>query len=293
MWYKKIVYLFLFLVIFCLPSYALDWKTLHKKAAYTRLDQVVIQVKRNPTDSKNLYLLGLAYLNANEPDKAEVIFKELSATYPEMFEAQWGLSEAASRRGDLAGSEKILVEIVNRHPEFTPAQISLAYIKFNQKNYDKTLEIVTAILNQGKNAVGEDAYRRAYLLFVATRGMIINRNGPIVKFIYSEDVTLGFASARSYMPKSAQVYFGIGVFLLMSPPAAGGNLERAHDYLLAAINIDPKSSDSYARLAQIYKILGSQSGFQKYLNKALKIDPQNQTALDIKNKISHFTCITG
>ncbi|MDD5595555.1 MAG: TRAP transporter TatT component family protein, partial [Candidatus Omnitrophica bacterium] len=86
------------------------------------------------------------------------------------------------------------------------------------------------------------------------------------------------------------VFFGFGSFYLLAPNFAGGDKNRAGDYLKKAIKLDPLFADAYVRLAQFYKIKGDEKKYEDCLNQALKIDPQNDLALDVKNGKCKFIC---
>jgi Tfp pilus assembly protein PilF len=91
-------------------------------------------------------------------------------------------------------------------------------------------------------------------------------------------------------PNAAEVLLGLGSFYLLAPPIVGGDRNKAEDYLKRALLADPFLADTYVRLAQLYKIQGDNVKYELYLNEALKIDPQSELALDIKNKQCKFVC---
>ncbi len=121
--------------------------------------------------------------------------------------------------------------------------------------------------------------------------MIAHYGGPLSKIINGTAVLPSLKAAEKLQPESAGVKFGLGSFYLLAPTLAGGDLERAEAYLKKAIEIDPLFVDAYVRLGQLYKIKGDSVRYNEYLNKALKIDSQNELALDIKNGKCKFICL--
>ncbi len=67
-------------------------------------------------------------------------------------------------------------------------------------------------------------------------------------------------------------------------------MNRAEKLLKKAIELDPRFSDAYVRLAQVYKIKGSQTQYEDFLRKALSLDPRSELALDIKSGDYRFIC---
>jgi len=279
--------------IFSFNTYALDWQRIYSRSAHIRVDDAVDMVKRDKSSVEALALLGFAYLHNNEMQKAQIIFRELLRLSPQTFEARWGLAEVMVRTGDLTGGEKELAAVLSEHPDFLPAQISEAYLKFCHNDYRVVLSMTGDILNKGIDQAGHEAYLRAYLMQAAALGMLADENNETVKYVFAEMVLPGLNSSRGFVPKSAKIDLGLGVFFLTTPPYAGGDLDKAFFYLQEALALDPKLADGYARLAQLYAAKGSRKNFDRFLNKALNLDPGNKAVQAIKAKVSHFTVETA
>ena len=275
-------------LVFSLNVYALDWQRIYIRSSHITIDTALDMVKKDKSSVEALALLGFAYLYQNEPQKAQVAFREILRIAPQTFEARWGLAEVMLRTGDLSGGGKELAAILSEHPNFMPAQISEAYLKFHRQDYRAVLSATYAILSQGIDQIGRDTYLRAYLLHAAALGMVADQNDETVKYIFAEMVLPGLNSSRGFVPKSAQIDLGLGVFFLTTPPYAGGDLDRAGAYLEEAIALDPRFADGYVRLAQFYAAKGSRKNFDRFLNKALGLDPGNKAALAAKAKVAHF-----
>ena len=87
--------------------------------------------------------------------------------------------------------------------------------------------------------------------------------------------------------------FGLGSFYLLAPAFAGGDINKAEEYLKKALAADPLFADVYVRLAQVYKLKGDKDNYRFYLEKAFKVDPENQLAVDIKSGKCKFICVGG
>jgi tetratricopeptide (TPR) repeat protein len=97
--------------------------------------------------------------------------------------------------------------------------------------------------------------------------------------------------AQSLQPNSTAVLFGFGSYYLLAPRIAGGDLEKAEEYLKRTVAADPLFADAYVRLSQLYNIKGDKEKQDYYFNKAQVIDPRNEFIFDVKSKMCKFICI--
>lgn len=273
-------------------SYALDWKGLHEKADKVNLTQVLSEVNLNPRSIDNLYILGLAYINEHKDKEAGEVFNKIISLNPEVIEARWGLAEVLRREHRIEESERILNEIIKTNPGFSPAYITLAYIKYTQMDFEKTVWLALKVIKQGRDNVDLSNYTRAYLLLAGAKGMIASRGGPLSKLINGTAVLPNLKKAQSLQPNSQVVMFSLGSFYFLAPAIAGGNINKAEDYLKKAIAIDPLFADAYVRLAQVYKVQGNNEKSEKYLRRVREIDPENALLRDFEQKQCKFNCIT-
>jgi tetratricopeptide (TPR) repeat protein len=292
---KKI--LILGLVVFICSAfksvYALDWKDLHEKADKKTLEEALTAAKVNPGFVDAQYVLGLVYLNMHKDKEAQEVFTKIIASDNKIIEAKWGLAEILRRQHKLKESEEILNGLIKSHPEFSPAYISLAYIKYIQMDFEKSVQLAHKVIDQGADNVDLSNYVRSYAMMAGAKGMIAHYGGPLSKAINGTAVMPNLRRAERLQPDSPGVLFGLGSFYLLAPRFAGGNVDKAGPYLEKAIKIDANFSDAYVRLAQFYKLKRDNEKYQAYLNKALAIDPQSELALDIKNGNCKFICINA
>lgn len=283
---RKII-ISIFLIFFCLSSaYALDWKKLHNEADKLTLPEAAAFLEKDPGSREGLYTLGLVYLNLHMDKEAKGAFEKIADT----IEAKWGVAEVLRRQHDIGKSEKMLNEVMQKNPGFSPAYVTLAYIKYTQLKLNDAASLVSKVIGQGEENVDLSNYVRALLIYGGTKGLIAHRGGPLSKVINGTVVLSYLKKAESLQPDGAGVLLGVGSFYLLAPTIAGGNLDKAEDYLKKAVAADPLLADAYARLAQLYKFKGSGREYEIYINKALEIDPGNELALDIKSGECRFVC---
>ena len=283
------------LILFCLLiidyGFCLDWKNLHEKADKISLADALNSVKSEPGSSDSLYILGLVYLNLHKDKEAQDTFSKILNLDPDATEAKWGLAESLRRQHRIKESEKILNEVIDKNPGFSPAYISLAYIKYIQMDFERCVRLALKVMRQGSKNVDLSNYVRSYTLYAGAKGMIAHYGGPISKAVNGTAVLPNLRKAEKLQPDSPAVVFGLGSFYLLAPALAGGNLEKAEEYLKKTIEIDPLLSDGYVRLGQLYKMRNDNDKYQEYLRKALEIDPKNEIALDIANGECKFICV--
>ncbi|MBU1087723.1 MAG: tetratricopeptide repeat protein [Candidatus Omnitrophica bacterium] len=288
----KIIALIFFTACFIVNNaFSLDWKSLHEQAENADQDSVKIKVEKDSNNLSNLYELGLVYLNLYDHKQAKKIFEQMLAVDPDLIEAKWGIAECLRREYRIDLSQKMLEEIVAIQPDFFPAFISLSYIKFNLKEYDQAAKLSDSIIRRGKKKADRHTLTRAYLIFAGSKGMIAHNGGLLSAFINGSSVFTNIKRARTLMPDSAEVYYGLGCFYFLAPGAYGGNIDKAKEYLEKTIELDPQIIDAYVRLAQVYKFNGDMDKFDYYLNLALNKEPQNFLANDIKSNTCNFICL--
>ncbi|MBU1087708.1 MAG: tetratricopeptide repeat protein [Candidatus Omnitrophica bacterium] len=279
-----IFFCFFMITFFSAQAFALEWVNLHEQSdKLTGLESAEIAAAEYKTID-SLYVLGLTYLAEYKDDAAQTIFLEILSKAPDTIEAKWGLGEVARRKYKLAQASQIFEELILQSPDFSPSYISLAYIKFNLKDYKQAILLAKQVINQGQKNVDTSNYVRAYLILAGANGMLAENGGPLAKVIHGIGVFSMLKKAEKLQPECPGVYFGLGTFYLMAPGFAGGDIEKSFIYLEQAIQLDPNLIDVYARLAQAYKQKGDIPKFKEYLNLALEKDPNNLLSQEIRQE---------
>ena len=273
-------------------SYASGWQILHERADKTSLSQALSEVNLNPGSIDNLYILGLVYLNHYKDKEAVEVFERIIAREPEFLGARWGIAEALRRKHKIEESEEMLNAIIKAKEDFSPAYITLAYVKYRQMDFKETAQLALGVIRQGRESVDLSNYTRAYLLLGGAKGMLASQGGALAKVIHGTAVLPNLKRAEALQPDSVAVLFGLGSFYFLAPAIAGGNINRAQDYLERAVETDPLFADAYVRLAQVYKVQGNSEKYEEYLDKARQIDPQNVLLRDFETGQCKFNCVT-
>jgi len=237
------------------------------------------------------YLKGLVFLNKHKDEKAEEAFKNILNSDKNQIEARWGLAEVMRREHKLKKSEEILKEIIEERTDFSPAYISLAYIEYTTMDWKQAIRLAEKVIDQGRDKVDTSNYVRAYLIIAGSRGLIAYHGGLFTKLFEGLRVFSTLKKAAKIRPDSAAVALGMGSFYLLAPAIAGGDIDKAETYLKDAIESDPLLADAYVRLAQVYKAKGDPERYKAYLDKAVRIDPGNELANDIKSGKCNFICV--
>ncbi|MDD5730684.1 MAG: TRAP transporter TatT component family protein [Candidatus Omnitrophica bacterium] len=289
----KRIFLSLFFCFVLWPSclLAADWKVLHERADRTGLIEAKLSARNNPASEDDLYILGLVYFNMHRDNDARDAFNEILRSNPGSIKAKWGEAEFLRRSHELGEAERALLEIIKTAPEFWPAYISLAYVRFIKTDFDGSVRLSEQVLRQGRGKVDLSNYVRAHLLLAGSKGVIAHFGGLVSKLINGVSVYPNLEKAENLKPESAEVKFGMGAFYLLAPPIDGGNINEAEKYLQDAIKLDKYFADPYVRLAQVYGVKGDKAKYEEYLNKALEIDPLNELALDVKSGRCRFICV--
>jgi tetratricopeptide (TPR) repeat protein len=269
---------------------SLNWKYLHENAERMDVAAACALVHSEPYSIDALYILGLVNLNAHCESDAENTFHKILFLSPPTIEAQWGLAEILRRKHQIEESQDILNRLVKSHPEFSPAYISLAKIKFTQMDFVTSVELASKVIQRGTSNVDRGTYARAHLMIAGANGMIAHNGGLLSKISHGRSVLPNLKSAHKLLPDDPEVLFGLGSFYLLAPSLVGGSTNKALHYLGKAVVIDPLFADAYVRLAQAYKKKGDDGKYHKYLHKALEIDPQNVLAHDIESGECRYIC---
>jgi len=287
---RKILFTALILFICCEWAFALEWKDLHERSDKLTLASALENVSKNPISTDDLYVLGLVCLNLHQDRQAQESFAKIISLDANYYPAQWGLAEVLRREHNLEVSKRMLNQIISVRQDFSPAYISLAYLKYREMDFNQAVNLVNKVIERGQGKTDLTNYVRAILIYGGSKGMLAHYGGPLAKIISGTAVFPNLKKAEKLKPNDPAVFFGLGSFYLIAPTFAGGDKDKAGDYLEKAIKLDPLFADAYVRLGQFYKIKGNEKKYADCLKQALKIDPQNDLALDVKNGKCKFIC---
>jgi tetratricopeptide (TPR) repeat protein len=255
------------------------------------VEEAKAAVDRDPASSDALYILGLVYFNLHDEEKAGKAFERILSMDDTVYPARWGYAEILRRRHRNAEAEEILEKVIEQDSAFSPAYITLGYIRYIQRDFSGAARLAAVVISQGREEVDTTNYVRAHCLYAGAKGMLAHFGGPFSKAINGAAVMRHLKIAESVLPNEVGVLFGLGSYYMLIPSFFGRDVDRAIEYLENALKVDPFFIDVYVRLAQAYKLQGDMQQYEANMNKALELDPQNPIALDIKNGICNFICV--
>jgi tetratricopeptide (TPR) repeat protein len=274
-----------------LPLFAFDnWVELHDRADQITSVQAFEELQEDPDSLEAKYVLALTYLDEHNKDKAQPLFIEILEEDPSNIAAQWGAADIVRRNHDLDEAKKQLMDIIAKDKTFAPAYISLSYLTFMQADFNGSLRYAIRARKRGRKNIDLNNYKRAYLMEGGSRGMLSHYSGPFSKMIHAFKILPTLHKAEKLKPDDAEVYYGLGGFYFLAPKVLGGNLDKALYYLKKAIKADPLFVDPYVRLAQVYRNMGNEDKYNVYLGIALRLDPKNELAVDVKTRTCKFLC---
>lgn len=271
-------------------SFALNWQKLHDIANDSSLKKALKNIKKEPENVDTLYILAIVYFNNHMDKEAKDVFERISGIQPDCFEANWGLAEYQRRIYAYEEAKSILNDLIKNHPEFSPAYITLSYIKYMETSFEDVIGLMATVINQGLDNVDLLTYVRAHCLYAGAKGMIAYNGGPVSKMLNGPAVFKHLKIAQSLKPDAISVYFGFGCYYLLKTKREGQNLDKAEEFLKKALLLDPLFADGYVRLSQVYNKKGDKEKAELFLNKALKIDPKNILAADMMSNECKFIC---
>ncbi len=268
----------------------IDWIPLHERQYSISVTQALEDLSAKPNNIEDLYQLGLSCFIQHKDKLAVESFRRILKIDPHSYPAKWGVAEYERRIHKYGKAVKSLKDIIDKHPDFAPAYISLAYIRYMQTKFEETARLTGRVINLGKSKMDSYTNVRAHCIYAGAKGMIAYKGGPLSKAINGPAVLRHLRIARDIKPDCLAVYFGYGCYYLLSPRQGGRNLKKAQTFLEKAVTLDPLFADGYARLAQLYRLKKDKKMADFYLKKALTIDPKNILALDVKDRKCRFIC---
>lgn len=267
-----------------------DLKALHEKADSLTIEEALFNLNSHSDSDSNRYILGLVYLSSYKENLAEKVMNEIKSS--SFFLAKkWIQAEVFCRRHQLKESERLLNEIIAQNPEFYPALLTFSYVKYLMMDFSASAELAWRVVRLGQDKVDLSNLVRAYCLYAGAKGMLAHYGGPLGKIRHGTVVLPTLKKAQRLQPDSVAVLFGLGSFYLLAPSYAGGDLQKAEQFLKKAAEKEPLFVNIYPRLAQVYQAKGDLAKYEFFLNKALQLDPKNEFALDIKNGRCKFICV--
>lgn len=227
---------------------------------------------------------AMQLLKNRKDNQAMVIFEEVLLAQPDNLDAAWGKAEVLRRSRNYQDSQELLDRILAKNPQYAPALISLAYIRYKDNKFNEAIKLVNQALKI-KNLNKEDR-AMAYMMAGTINARRSSKGWLMNKVVYGTQVKGYFLKAAELAPDLPEVHLGLGTFYLLAPSIAGGSPYKARKELELTIQLAPDFATPYARLAQYYKRIGDPEGYRINLEKAKELDPDNEVFIEIENEKS-------
>lgn len=268
---------------------SLDWRSLDEYANTIDLTRAVQEMQAEPESLEKMYVAGLVCFDEFKPSEARLYFERMQQFDPGNIYAAWGLAECLRREYRLLAAEYQVKDVLARDPAFFPAYVTLAYVQYLRRDFDRAEETVAVVL-ENHDKVNKTLLVRAHCLYAGIKGMIAHFGGPFSKSVNGAAVLRHLSIARKLQPESPMVVFGYGSYYLLVPPILGRDPDKALLYFNEVITKWPRFADAYVRMAQAYRLKGMEEQYREYLGKALELEPDNIVARDIADGTCGFIC---
>lgn len=222
---------------------------------------------------------ALDYLRVRKDKKAGAIFAKILEGEPANLDALWGQAEVLRRQHRDEESGAVFKQVLERDPHHIPSLIGLSYGHYKQGKSDEALKTIKEVLKS--KGLKEQDEAMAYMVLGAVNSALAKK-GFFSKIKYGIRIKGNFLKAVSLAPQMPEVHLALGTFYLFAPAIVGGNLNEAIKELETAVQLAPDFATACGRLAQAYAVKGDLLKYNFYLERAKKLDPENEALKEIR-----------
>lgn len=223
---------------------------------------------------------ALMLLKTRKDAQALLLFEKLLQQEPGNHSALWGKAEILRRSRRFKEAESILNGLIKENPDYPPALISLAYIRYHDNRLKEAVMLTKQALTS--KALGREDKAMAFMMMGAINSKRSSRGWIINKLQYGTRIKSFFLKAVKIDPELAEAHLGLGSFYLKAPAIAGGNIDKAIEELETCLKLAPDFATATARLAQAYKAKGDTDKYNFYLQRAEELDSGNEVLKELK-----------
>lgn len=229
------------------------------------MDLLLSVLRRNPQNVPALSMLGLAYLNGGQLEKARLCFEEEVRLKPQMDTAHLNLGTTYKRLGKLDQAEKEYRAALALSPRMPQALSNLAQILLAQGRKREAGEILEPALSSGIEDA--DIYFESGVLAA------MNSQWDRAKFAFSKVISMD--------PRRDEAFANLGKVAFQQ-----GKVDEAISYYQRAIRVAPRNSSYLATLGSLY-LNGKNDPSQAlyYFQRALAADPYGPEARNLRDLI--------
>lgn len=264
--------------LFVSPSFAADWNRPADVALQMPPGALFSLENKKDKSEEDIYVLTIVYYREYQRTKLKNLFNAHENKFPDSPAVKWlqGIILMGDHRQ--RESRDILTGIIQTHPEFYPAQITLAHLDYLQKDFARACGRAVCMIE--KNGELSRFHLTVSLLIAAgSKGIMTQRN--LFRAIPAYFEVNGYLrKAQALMPGAAEVLYAVGSYHLLTPAIAGGNLDQAIDELEKSRQLTPLNPSIHVRLAQAYRAKGNRAASCKSMNRAVELDPQDELLVD-------------
>ena len=265
-------------------------------SALTQLQSVVTSA---PDNAVAHYQLGRAYLASGRPDgqeSARAQFENAIKLRQDLIQPRIGLAQLQVMHGEYQAALDSVQEILQKDPGNVSAKViqSQAYLgqkkfgdsdnllasmlKSNPSSPDVYFQVGTAALAEGKPAIAEQAFQRAYELNPANSKSLLGMVDAEIQQGHPEKAMTLLQNEARKAPNR------LDIPLLMGTTAQReGKFQDSLVYFTKVLNgLDKKSktrADLYLQIAYTYQLAGDRDSAITNLQKAREILPENEIVL--------------
>ncbi len=275
---NHIIVLIIFAVLFCSSSLAGDWKSPADSALQMSPRVLAGLEMKKDKSAEDIYVLTIVYYREFQLSKLKQLLgdQEKKAANGPALKLLQGITFMGEHRYD--ESRGVLAGVVKTHPDFYPASVALAHLDYLQQDFERSYQRAVQLIGKRKE-LSRFHFTVSLMLAAGAKGVLAKRNLLVAIPAYFE-VKGYLAEAQKQMPDAAEVLYAVGSYHLLTPAVAGGDLDRAIAFLERSKQLSPLNPGVYVRLAQAYRARGRLDLTRKYLDRAARLDAQNELLQD-------------
>jgi len=275
---KKILLFMIFAGWLYSSAFAADWKALADSAVQLSPGAILHLENKTDPSAQDIYMLTMVYYREYQRAKLKKLFNGNKNKMPDSpaMKLLQGIMLLRDHRHQ--ESRDVLTTLIKMHPEFYPAQVTLSHLDYLQKDFAGSYRRARQMIEKRGDL---SRFHMAMSLMLASGSQGVLTKKYMIRAIPAYfEVNGYFKEVQKLMPDSAEAFYSIGSYHLLTPAIAGGDLEKAIVLLEKSRRMTPLNPAVYLRLAQAKRAKGLSTVAQQYLNKAIDIDPQDELLQD-------------
>jgi len=246
--------------------------------------------------------LKLGENNSELLDRLEELWLARTIENPKDASAYANLGTVLQKKGDILNAKNQYLKALAINPNDETVNLNLASVYTSENNHLEAIKLYDAILVKKPNNLDVLTYKAVayeklnnYQEALKNYKTILNidPNNKIAKVAVEDIVKNNFKGEELYNYLETVANTKPNNFTAQYECAyelhKGGELQRAIQYYDRALKINPKNTESYINLAQIYSSLNNQAKYIETIETGLKNAPNDKKLLGLKDAINKET----